>query len=285
MNAKAFWADGRGVVRSNVGNAGECVGGMWKARVSVCGTPADVARAGAARVAAWLSAAMSARKRATLSLAGGRTPEALYRLLAETPNRETIDWGRVEIFWGDERCVPTDHPDSNYRMVREALLARVPVPEANIHRMRGEIADPRAAAREYEEVIRRACRLEADTLPRFDVCLLGLGSDGHTASLFPALPAIRETQRWVAAARVEKLDAWRLTLTPAVLNNARHVLFLVTGKEKAETLRAVLEGPVDADRLPAQIVRPARGRVEWLLDRDAAGRLNPQMTQTRHGPS
>ena len=273
MSAKVFWADGRGVVHTIAEKAGHRVSTIRGANVSVCETPADVARAGAARVAAWLSAAVSARKRATLALAGGRTPEALYRLLAETPNRETIDWGRVEIFWGDERCVPPDHLDSNYRMVREALLARVAVPEANIHRMRGETADPGAAACEYEEVLRRACRVEADTLPRFDVCLLGLGSDGHTASLFPGSPAIRETQRWVAAARVEKLDAWRLTLTPAVLNNARHVLFLATGKDKAETLRAVLEGPVDADRLPAQTVRPARGRVEWLLDRDAAGRL------------
>jgi len=255
------------------------------ANVIVCETPADVARAGAARVATWLSAALSARKRATVALAGGRTPEALYRLLAETPYRETIEWGSVEIFWGDERCVPPDHPDSNYRMAHEALLARVAVPEANIHRMRGETADPGTAARAYEELLRLACRVEVDTLPRFDVCLLGLGSDGHTASLFPGLPAIRETQRWVAAARVEKLDAWRLTLTPAVLNNARNVLFLATGKEKAETLRAVLEGPMDPDRLPAQIIRPARGRVEWLLDCAAAGRLSPQMTQNRRGPS
>jgi 6-phosphogluconolactonase/glucosamine-6-phosphate isomerase/deaminase len=137
----------RGAVRSNVANVGESVDGMRKANVIVCGTPADVARAGAARVATWLSAAVSARKRATVSLAGGRTPETLYRVPAETPYRETIDWGGVEIFWGDERCVPPDHPDSNYRMVREALLARVAIPEANIHRMRGETADPAAAAR------------------------------------------------------------------------------------------------------------------------------------------
>lgn len=249
----------------------------------VCEAPDDVARAGAARVTTWLSVAMSARKRATLALAGGRTPEALYRLLAEPPHRENIDWGRVEIFWGDERCVPSDHPDSNYRMVREALLARIAIPDANIHRMRGEAADPAAAAREYEQVLRRACRVEADTLPRLDACLLGLGSDGHTASLFPGAAAIRETQRWVVAARIEKLGAWRLTVTPPVINNARHILFLVTGAEKAEAVRAALEGPVDPDRLPAQIVRPARGRVEWLLDRAAAGRLGPQMVRKTRG--
>ena len=234
----------------------------------------------------WLQRLLPLRDVQTAALVAllGLAAAAAYLLLLKWMRRNFADVGSVTLvllsvllgtflFFGVERHVPPDHPDSNYRMVREALLARVPVPEANIHRMRGEIADPRAAAREYEEVLRLACRVEADTLPRFDVCLLGLGSDGHTASLFPALPAIREAQRWVAAARVEKLDAWRLTLTPAVLNNARHVLFLVTGKEKAETLRAVLEGPVDADRLPAQIVRPARVRVEWLLDRDAAARL------------
>jgi 6-phosphogluconolactonase len=256
---------------------GDRVSGIWGANVIVCETPAEAARAGAARVTTWLSAAVSARKRATVALAGGRTPEALYRLLAEIPYRERIDWDRVEIFWGDERCVPPDHPDSNYRMVREALLAHVPIPDANIHRMRGELADPVASAHEYEEVLRQACRVEVDTLPRLDVCLLGLGSDGHTASLFPGSPAIREQQRWVMAGWVEKLGAWRLTLAPRVINNARHVLFLATGAEKAETVGVVLEGPVVPDRLPAQIVRPAYGQLEWLLDRDAAGRLGPHL--------
>jgi len=246
----------------------------WEANVIVCETAAGVAQAGAARVATWLSAAVSARKRATVALAGGRTPEALYRLLAETPYRDRIDWDRVEIFWGDERCVPPDHPESNYRMVREALLAHVPIPDANIHRMRGELADPVVAAHGYEEVLRKACRVEVDTLPRLDVCLLGLGSDGHTASLFPGSPSIRARQRWVMAGWVEKLGEWRLTLTPRVINNARHVLFLATGAEKAETVRVVLEASVVPDRLPAQIVRPAYGQLEWLLDRDAAGRLS-----------
>lgn len=251
--------------------------GACGANVLVRDTPADVARAVAARVAAVLSVAVSARRRATVALAGGRTPEALYRLLAHTPHRERIPWERVEFFWGDERCVPPDHPDSNYGMVREALLAHVPIPDANVHRMRGECDDAVQAARDYEEVLRRACGVEVDTRPRLDLCLLGLGSDGHTASLFPGSPAIRERRRWVAAGRTGKLDAWRLTLTPAVVNHARHVLFLVTGAEKADTVRAVLEGPQDPDRLPAQIVRPAHGQLEWLLDRGAAGRLGPHL--------
>lgn len=259
--------------------------GTWGSLVTVCETPAAVAETAAARFARAVEGAVTARGVARVALAGGRTPEALYRLLAEMPYRDVIDWSSVSVFWGDERCVPPDHPDSNYRMVREALLAHVAIPEANIHRMRGELADPAAGAHEYEEVLREACCIEVDTLPRLDLCLLGLGPDGHTASLFPGSPAIRERQRWVMAGWVEKFGAWRLTCTPPVINNARHVLFLVTGAEKAETVRAMLEGPVDPDRLPAQIVRPAYGQLEWLLDRDAAVRLGPQTTWNRRGLS
>jgi 6-phosphogluconolactonase len=248
---------------------------MWGSMVTVRETPGAVASAAAGRFVVLARAAVADRARVRVALAGGRTPEAMYRLLAEVPYRDAIDWGRVEILWGDERCVPPDHPDSNYRMAREALLARVPIPSDNVHRMRGGTLDAIAVAREYEEVLRQVCRVDVDTLPRLDLCLLGLGPDGHTASLFPGSPAIRERKRWVRAGWVEKLRSWRLTLTPPVINNARHVLFLVTGRDKAETVRAVLQGPTEPDHLPAQIVRPARGRVEWLLDRDAASRLSP----------
>jgi 6-phosphogluconolactonase len=241
--------------------------------VTVCETPTAVAEAAAARFASTVTAAVAARGAARVALAGGRTPEALYRSLAEMPYCQAVDWRRVHVFWGDERCVPLDHPESNYRMVREALIERAAIPAANVHRMRGELASVAAAARDYEEVLRHACDIGVDALPRLDLCLLGLGPDGHTASLFPGSPAVREQSRWVVAARIEKLGAWRLTLTPPVINNARHILFLVTGAEKAETVRAVLEGPVDPDRFPAQIVRPAQGHLEWLLDREAASRL------------
>jgi 6-phosphogluconolactonase len=251
------------------------VTGAWESGVTVCETPTAVAEAAAARFATTVEAAVARRQVARVALAGGRTPESSYRLLAEAPYREAVPWDAVVLFWGDERCVPREHPDSNYRMAREALLSRVPIPETNIHRIRGGLADSLAAARAYEDVLRRVCRVDVDTLPRLDLCLLGLGADGHTASLFPGSPAIREQRKWVAAGWVEKFHAWRLTLTPPVFNNSRNVLFLVTGAEKADTVRAVLEGPRDPDHIPAQIIRPPRGRLEWLLDRAAASRLSP----------
>jgi 6-phosphogluconolactonase len=257
--------------------------GTWGSAVTLCETPEVVASTAAGRFVVLARTAIATRGRVCIALAGGQTPEALYRLLAQAPCRDAIDWNRVEILWGDERCVPPDHPDSNYRMAREALLGRVPIPADNVHRMRGGMLDSIAAAREYEEVLRRVCRVHVDVLPRLDLCLLGLGPDGHTASLFPASPAVRERKRWVRAGWVEKLGSWRLTLTPPVINNARHVLFLVTGRDKAEAVRAVLQGPAEPDHLPAQIVRAARGRVEWLLDRDAAGRLSPHARY--HHPS
>ena len=273
MSAKVFWADGRGVVHTIAEKAGHRVSTIRGANVSVCETPADVARAGAARVAAWLSAAVSARKRATLALAGGRTPEALYRLLAETPNRETIDWGRVEIFWGDERCVPTDHPDSNYRMAREALLRHVPIPGAQIHRMPSELADAEEAAMAYERALRGVFNLEADQFPSFDLLLLGMGFDGHTASLFPGSPALRERTRLVVAPWVETVGAHRLTLTMPALIGAANTLLLVSGFDKAATLRDVLEGRHLPERFPVQGLRDSRGSVTWLVDRDAASAL------------
>ncbi len=163
---------------------------------------------------------------------------------------------------------------SNYSMAHEALLSRVPIPPQQVHRMRGELANPDEAAREYEETLRTAFGLEAGKLPRFDLILLGLGPDGHTASLFPGAAPIQEKIRWVVGHWVQKLLANRLTLTPPVLNAARHVLFMVSGATKAEVLREVLEGPADPNRLPAQIIKPTDGTVEWLLDRAAASGLS-----------
>ncbi len=242
-------------------------------RIIVCENPAEVASAAAQRLVVLSREAIEERGRMRLALAGGRTPETLYRLLAESPYQEAVAWPLIEVFWGDERCVWPDHPESNYRMAREVLLSKVPIPAANVHRMRGEFPDPDAAAREYEAVLRRVIETGGNGPPRFDLCLLGLGPDGHTASLFPGSAAVRETTRWATAAWVAKFSAYRLTLTPPLLNGARYVLFLVTGADKAEAVREVLEGPEDPDRFPAQIVQPASGRVEWLLDRDAARSL------------
>jgi len=215
--------------------------------------------------------------RFSVALAGGSTPRALYELLAESdgaPIGGPGDWARIHLFWGDERHVPPDHPDSNYRMAREALLSKVPIPEGNVHRIRAELADASQAAEEYEADLRRFFALSAGALPRFDLILLGMGPDGHTASLFPGTSVLGEIERLIAAPWVEKFRTHRITLTPPVLNAAARVIFLVAGGEKAETLRAVLEGPRDPQRLPAQFVRPHRGELIWLVDRAAARLLS-----------
>lgn len=211
----------------------------------------------------------------SVALAGGSTPRALYEILAAEARGPTsrIDWSRAHIYWGDERCVPPDHPDSNYMMARETLLDRVAVPSAHVHRMRGEEDDPDRAAALYESEMRASFAVEAPEVPRFDLVLLGLGSDAHTASLFPGSPALRETTRLVAAPYVEKLAAHRITLTPRLLNAAAHVIFLVSGAAKAAPLRDVLEGGERPDLFPAQCVRPARGTLLWLVDAEAAAEL------------
>lgn len=217
----------------------------------------------------------------TVALAGGSTPRAAYALLATDEYATRLDWPRIHIFWGDERCVPPDHPDSNYRMARQVLLDRVPLPQSNIHRMRGELAPAQAAAR-YEQELRaffspspgdRDASSEPQT-PRFDLILLGMGDDGHTASLFPGSQVIHEPGGWVAASYVEKLAAWRITLTPAIINAAANVTFLVSGSGKAECLRQVLTGPYRPHALPAQIVRPHQGCLRWLVDAAAASLLD-----------
>jgi len=233
----------------------------------------DVGREAAARFEQLAAQSIPANGRFSVALSGGSTPIALYRLLAEPPFSRTIDWPHVHLFWGDERFVPADHPESNYRLARETLITRVPIPAENVHPMPTEGNDPEAAAARYQETLRRSFVLSEGEAPRFDLVLLGLGADGHTASLFPGSPALNDDQRLVAAAYVSKLDTWRLTLTPSVLNRARHVLFLVCGSDKALTLRQALQGPYDPQRLPAQLVRPPEGAVTWLVDEAAASLL------------
>ena len=219
--------------------------------------------------------AVRAKGRFTVALSGGSTPRGLYTLLASegAPYRSRVPWGRTHFFWGDERHVPADHPESNFRMVHEALLSRAPVPAENIHRIRAENPDAETAARDYETSLRDFFGLKAGEPPRFDLVLLGMGADGHTASIFPGTGVIAEADRLVAASWVEKFSAHRITLTPPVLNNAACVLFVVGGAEKADALRAVLSGAFNPDRFPAQVVLPAKGSLHWLVDRAAAGRL------------
>ena len=204
-----------------------------------------------------------------LALAGGRTPRDIYALLAEERNRKQIEWNGVHLFWGDERMVPPNASDSNFRMVRESLLDRIEIPAANIHRMRGEMP-PQTAASEYDELLRETF---PSTPPMFDLVLLGLGEDGHTASLFPGTHVLAVTDQLAAAVYVPKLSAWRVTLTLPVLNNAREILFVVSGAGKAEIVKRIMAMNQPDPDLPATLVLPTRGRVKWLLDSDAAALL------------
>jgi 6-phosphogluconolactonase len=217
--------------------------------------------------------AVAAHGRFTVALSGGSTPKRLYQLLTAEPFRSQVDWGRVEIFWGDERCVPPDHADSNYRMAHEAMLAHLPIPIEHIHRIEAERANRDAAARDYEAILARVFGVPAGAEPpALDLVLLGMGPDGHTASLFPHTQALDETKRWVVANHVPQLNTDRLTLTRPILNRAREVLFLVAGADKAERLAEVLAGPADPKRLPSQSIQPD-GQLVWFVDRAAAARL------------
>lgn len=226
--------------------------------------------------------AIEEKGRFAVALSGGSTPRPLYALLADGLCG-FIEWSRVHFFWGDERCVPPDDIRSNYRMVRESLLDKVSIPSANVHRIHGE-EDPRATAAAYEKELRsffENAKEDGPPVVGFDLVLLGMGENGHTASLFPGLPAVTETVRWVMAQYVEVVSMWRVTLTPVVINAADHVLFLVSGADKAETARRVLEGPVQPEVLPAQAIRPAHGQLLWLMDDGAAGRLGKETLSSR----
>jgi 6-phosphogluconolactonase len=220
--------------------------------------------------------ALAAQERCTVALSGGSTPRRLYERLAHEPYRTRVDWSRVHLYWGDERCVPPEHPESNYRLVRESLLAGAPVPAANVHRVAAELADPTEAAALYEAELVRDFGLAPRQMPRFDLVLLGLGADGHTASLFPGSPALEQEQRLAVANLVETLGAQRITLTAPVLSHARNVVFLVAGKDKAPALREVLEGEARPQLYPAQLIRPAAGRLLFLADQPAAALLTRQ---------
>ncbi|MGH3145166.1 MAG: 6-phosphogluconolactonase [Rubrobacter sp.] len=234
--------------------------------VSVYENPEQLAAGAARDFAARAAEAVEERGRFAAVLAGGSTPKAAYELLARD-YAEAIDWGRVHVFFGDERSVPPDHEDSNYRMAREALLDHVRV--GSVHRMRGEVS-PDEAAELYENELRRFFGTEG--LPRFDLVLLGIGEDGHTASLFPWTSALEVADRLTAANPVPKLDTTRITLTVPVLSAARAVDFLVAGEGKAEALREILEGNEDPRRYPAKLVEPSEDPA-WLVDRAAASML------------
>jgi 6-phosphogluconolactonase len=211
------------------------------------------------------------RGRFTIALSGGTTPTKLYGLLGNEPYCSQIDWQLVHIFWGDERCVPPDSPDSNYYMAQEMLLRKIPVPANQVHRMPADLPDRNAASQAYTVEMQRA--FGTNGIPTFDLIQLGMGPEGHTASLFPHQPSLHENQRLVMPASVPKPPPDRLTFTPPLLNAARNVLFLVAGSDKADALQAVIEGAYQPDEYPAQIVRPPNGEVVWMLDRAAAAKI------------
>jgi 6-phosphogluconolactonase len=221
-------------------------------------------------------AAIRERDTFTTALAGGNTPRLAYQQIAATwkvAPGGPVDWSRVHLFWGDERHVTPDDPQSNYRMARQALIDRVPIPPENVHPVQSSLPDPHEAASHYAAEIRDFFQFGPGELPRFDLVLLGMGADGHTASLFPGSGALDARERLAVAAWIEKVSAWRITLTLPVINNAANVMVLVSGREKAETLRAVLEGPEASPPLPAQRIRPTSGSLLWIVDREAASLL------------
>jgi len=207
------------------------------------------------------------------ALSGGLTPRLFYQILGSPALAGRIRWGNIHLFQVDERCVPPDHPDSNYRMIREALLDQADIPAENFHRMQVEQADLEQAARDYARELACILQPQDGDRPRLDVVFLGMGPDGHTASLFPGTAALEEQSVWVRPNLVERLGMHRLTMTLPLLNAAAHVIFLVAGADKAETLRKVLEGP--PGQLPAQRVQPIDGSLDWFLDEAAARRLSP----------
>jgi 6-phosphogluconolactonase len=214
------------------------------------------------------------RGRFTVALSGGSTPRSLHTLLAGPDSRNQVDWTQVQFYWGDERYVPPDDPESNYRMARETLLDKLPeVRPQQIHRIPTELPDPGQVADLYEQELHREFALAAGALPRFDLIYLGLGPDAHTASLFPHTEALHVRERLVVANYVPKLASTRITMTAPVLNAAATVAFLVAGSDKAAALAAVLEGPRDPETYPAQLVQPAHGTLYWLVDRAAAAGL------------
>jgi 6-phosphogluconolactonase len=241
-------------------------------KIEILSQPGDIVRRAATEFVRAARDAVSKRAVFRVALSGGSTPKGLYSLLAaDTALREQTPWSAIHFFWGDERNVPPDHPDSNFRMASETMLSRVAASPSQVHRIRGE-ADAAEAALEYESVLRAEFGTAATELPRFDLVLLGMGPDGHTASLFPGTKALHERSRLVTANWVGKFYTQRVTLTAPVLNNAASVMFLVTGEDKAAPLKAVLEGPFEPEQLPAQLIQPATGHLLWLVD-TAAGRM------------
>jgi len=238
--------------------------------IQILPMPADLFQAAAEGFTRVGREAIAARNRFTVALSGGSTPKSLYSLLAE--KYASFDWSHTYLFFGDERHVPPDQPDSNYRMVNEALLSKISIPASNIFRVKAENPDAQAVAADYEEQIRTFFQLKPGEFPRFDLILLGMGPDGHTASLFPDSAGLKENSRLVIANWVEKFKTDRLSLTFPVLNSAAEAMFMASGPDKADMVHQILEGTTSPP-YPAQQVQPANGKLVWMLDEPAASKL------------
>jgi 6-phosphogluconolactonase len=243
------------------------------AEIRILTTPQELSEAAAEEVLRDANEAVKARGCFTIALSGGSTPKSLFNLLA-TNARNALPWDRMYFFWGDERHVPPTDQDSNYRMAEEVMLSKVPVPPGNVFRMAAENPDAARVAEDYEKTLRKFFQLAPGDIPQFDLILLGMGPDGHTASLFPGTAALQEKSRLVVSNWVEKLKTNRLSFTLPVLNAARCVAFLVSGTDKAPALKTVLEENASAEQYPAKLVNPSVGKLIWFLDRAAASSLS-----------
>ena len=241
--------------------------------IRVSTTPQELFEAAAEVVVHTAKDAVEQRGRFTIALSGGSTPKSLFNLLA-TNARTVLPWDRMFFFWGDERHVPPTDPESNYRMAEEAMLSKIPVAAGNVFRIPAENPDAAAAADAYEQTLRKFFQLGPGEIPIFDLILLGMGPDGHTASLFPGSAGLQEKNRLAIANWVDKLKTSRLTLTLPVLNAARCVAFLVSGTDKAAVLKTVLEEDAPAEQYPSKLIRPNNGKLIWLVDRAAASDLS-----------
>jgi 6-phosphogluconolactonase len=245
-----------------------------RGRVSIAGDPSELALEGAQLFVRLAVEKVAEKGLFTVALSGGSTPKRMFALLADEPFRSRVPWRSIGFFWGDERTVGPEHPDSNFRMAKEALLSKVNVSADNIFRMRGEDADHDQAARDYSETIQKFFSAETPAaFPAFDLVLLGMGPDGHTASLFPGSDALKVDDRICVANFVSKFDTWRITLSAREINQAKEIAFLVAGADKAAPLHEVLEGPSQPELYPSQLIQPGSGNLVWMVDEAAAAQL------------
>lgn len=244
-------------------------------RIHISSSPAELYRHAAGEFLRLANKAVQARGVFHVALSGGSTPRELFTLLATDETfKQAMPWSQIQFWWSDERHVPPDDPESNFKMANDAMLSRAPVPPENIHRIRSEEPDAESAARAYEQELRTRFKIGATEIPTFDLVMLGMGPEGHTASLFPGTRALGETSRLVVANWVGKFYTWRITFTARLINRARTVLLLVAGTDKALPLKGALEGPVEPLQMPVQSIQPASGDLIWMLDAAAAADLD-----------